>query len=96
MGHLRNVTDCPHGSIIRREAGAGTPLNGLYCLDCGSLVKRGTGVGAATQWIRIGPIMDGSALKDLRARLNWEKDPPNNIRLAPDAPGYAVADDPKD
>lgn len=96
MGHLRSVDECPHGGILRREAGAGTPLNGLYCLDCGALVRRGTGAGSATQWVPTGTIMEASALRELRARLNWEKDPPDNIRLAPDAPGYAVADDPQD
>lgn len=97
MGRLRTPDECPHGSIMRREAGAGTPLNGLYCLDCGSLVKKVPGLGAEVRWMPLGPVMDPTALKELRARLNWDdKDPPANIRLAPDAPGYAVADDPKD
>ena len=92
MGRLRTPDDCSHASVIRREADRGTPLNGLYCLDCGSLVKRGPDA----TWNPLGPVMDPTALKELRAKLNWERDPPTNIRLAPDAPGYAVADNPKD
>ena len=98
MGRLLKPDDCQHGSVMRREAGAGTPLNGLYCLDCGSLVKKVPGLGAEVRWQKVGPTMDMSALRDLRSRLSWsdDSDPPANIRLAPDAPGYAVPDDPKD
>jgi hypothetical protein len=94
MGRLRTPDDCPHASIIRREADAGTPLNGLYCLDCGSLVKRATG--GLGGWARVGPLMEASSLTDLRSKLGWEKDVPDNIRLDPAAPGYHVPDGPKD
>lgn len=94
MGRLRTPDDCPHASIIRREAGPGVPLHGLYCLDCGSLVKYGARTNSDTKWILVGPQMDPAALSDLRQRLNWEKDVPDNIRLDPAAPGYAVKDGP--
>ena len=98
MGRLRKPDDCQHGSVMRRQAGPGTPLNGLYCLDCGALVKRVPGLGAEVRWMPLGPVMDRTPLLELRARLNWTDDtePPANIRLAPDAPGYAVPDGPKD
>ncbi len=91
MGKLRSVEDCPHKSIIRREAAAGVPLNGLYCLDCGACVKRGPGVGEHVTWLPTGSVMEATVLAELRAKLNWENDPPANIRLAEDAPGYARA-----
>jgi hypothetical protein len=77
---------CPHASIIRRDEDKGIPLTGLYCLDCGSLVKRV----AHKEYARVGPVMDMVVLKDLRARLGWDKPKPDNIRLAEDAPGYAA------
>jgi hypothetical protein len=84
------VDECPHKSIIRREAAMGVPLNGLYCLDCGAMVRRGAGVGAATEWIPTGTLMGNAQLSELRSRLAMEKDPPDNIRLDPTAPGYAA------
>jgi len=78
---------CPHGSILRREAGPGIPLSGLYCLDCGALVRRV----AHKEYAPVGPVMDMAVLKDLRARIGLDRDRPTNIRLAPDAPGYATA-----
>jgi len=92
---LRQPEACSHASVIRREASAGVPLNGLYCLDCGSLVARRKRA-AGDDWQPVGPVMDIGYLKELRARLNWDRDPPGNIRLDPAAPGYAVRDDPKD
>jgi hypothetical protein len=90
MGRLRDIESCLHQSIIRRLAAAGVPLDGLYCLDCGAMVTRGAGKGKDTEWKVVGPVMDPTALADLRSRLGWEKDPPSSIRLAEDAPGYAA------
>ena len=86
MREILAVDSCPHGSILRREEQTGIPMTGLYCLDCGALVKR---VGHK-EYAPVGPIMDMDYLKDLRARLGLDKDRPTNIRLAPDAPGYAA------
>ena len=88
MREIKDVASCSHDdAIIRREVDRGVIAAGLYCLDCGALVKRV----AHKEYQTVGPLMDLDYLTELRSRLGLDKDRPTNIRLAPDAEGYPTA-----